>query len=260
MNASVHSFDVFDTTLMRLVGSPTSLFYFVGHCVVRLGWALSVEQFVNSRVEAEARARRNASSQEVTLDGIYLELAHAHDLGIDAVNRFLATELALEREFLRPLPLIVETLTAYRLTGGRPLFISDTYLPASTVSEWLTSLGGALGGERIWVSSEVGLTKQTGDLFKHVLNAEGVTSAQLLHTGDNAYSDGAMARRLGIRTEEFKQSQLTEHERRIESQSVATAGIASLLSGASRYVRLNFAARSEPQRVMRSIAAEVAGP
>src|SRR5882762_8619962 len=74
VNSVVRSFDVFDTSLTRLVGRPSAVFFLQGHVLVCRGlWKASAEQFAAARLEAERRARHNAGGQEVTLKAIYRE-------------------------------------------------------------------------------------------------------------------------------------------------------------------------------------------
>ena len=55
--------------------------------------------------------------------------------------------------------------------GKRVVIISDMYLSASTISTILISCGYDLTGVNVYVSSEYGKTKRSGNLFREVLKA-----------------------------------------------------------------------------------------
>lgn len=261
MRCSPRSFDVFDTSLTRMVGQPAALFQLHGHLLVRVGrWSLGAGQYASARVDAEARARLNSRTQDVTLAAIYRELAVAYNLSEADAALFMEQELKLEEEFLRPVPQTVELLREQRELGARILFVSDTYLSASMLKHYLIRFGLAAETDSVWSSSDAGFTKGSGDLFKHVLQHEQVAAGSLLHIGDSKSADVAIPKSMGIRSEWFDAAMLTPREILIEKHTGSTAGIASLLSGASRWVRLSVQARGDEQRALRAMAAEVAGP
>lgn len=261
MSVAAHSFDVFDTSLTRLVGHPASLFYLQGQCLARSGdWALGAAQFAAARVEAERLARANTAAQEVTLAAIYAQFAHAHGLTSAQREAFMRLELDLEAFLLRPVPETLQTLIDLRRAGSKVLFISDTYFPLEVVHGWLRRFGVSEATDSVWASSEAGVTKLTGDLFRRVMQHERIEPGALFHTGDSQAADVIAPTALGIRNRWFEPGLLTAHERTIEKHTPETDGVASLFSGASRHVRLAVGAANDQQRALRDLAAQVAGP
>jgi predicted HAD superfamily hydrolase len=260
-NALVCSFDVFDTSLTRLIGRPTSLFYLLGQSLVdEHKWHGSAEAFAVARIASEKRARINTCSQEVTLNAIYSEMAHAYGLEVNAVPLFAGTELELEGRLLRPVPRVSEMISELRTNKRRIAFITDTYFPRKTIESWLKKFGLFADGDHIWASSEVGLAKHTGDLFHVVLERESIKSSSLKHFGDNALSDVAVPASLGIHTYQLDDCKLTRYEMIMEECASETCGVSSLFAGASRWVRLTFPAPTEDARKLRDLATQVAGP
>ena len=261
MNDIAHSFDVFDTSLTRLVGHPASLFYLQGQCLARSSdWPLDAAQFAAARVEAERLARQNTLAQEVTLAAIYAQLAHAFGMTSVQTDALIRLELALEEQMLRPVPETQRALIDLRRDGRKVLFISDTYFPLGVVRDWLHRFGVSEPADGVWASSEAGVTKLTGDLFRRVMEHEKIAPASWRHTGDSAAADVIAPAALGIRTCWFEDGLLTAHERLLEQHTPRTGGVASLFAGASRHVRLSVEARGDAQRSLRSLAAQVAGP
>lgn len=257
----VLSFDVFDTTVTRLVGHPTSLFYLQGHCLRSRGeWRLGVADFARARIDAEARAREHDGRPEVSLEDIYRELAHAFDIDQRRQQEWMRLELQIEVELLRPVAGMVDRVRSARAELKRVLFVSDTYLSNVDLRSWLLTLGVATPTDRVWASSSAGATKASGELFQHVLRTEEIAPPSVLHVGDNVIADVRSPAALGIASEWFEAGTLTSRERQIEEFSSSTGGIASLMSGASRYVRLSMPTRSGDEQTLRDIAAQVAGP
>ncbi len=76
--SEIHSFDVFDTCLVRNVAAPSEVFFNLG---LQVGEKAKIsdprhfaEDFATWRMEAEARAFKNTSRVEVTLEEIWIQL------------------------------------------------------------------------------------------------------------------------------------------------------------------------------------------
>ena len=190
-----------------------------------------VENFVEWRSEAERRARRRSSREEIRLDEIWAELKTLIGgemlAGIDGP----ALELEAERATLSPIQMTRARIAELRALGRGILFISDSYLPASFLAPLLHSHGFASEGDPIYISSEIGLTKHSGALFTHVLKSEKLQPSQLYHIGDNPLADVSRPARLGIHTELFTESRRNPTERLLLWQRpvenalwIATAG------------------------------------
>lgn len=197
---TVCSFDVFDTCLTRKFAAPSDLFLELGHRLLRrcpeLARRFDAEALWAARMEAERTARRVSSLDEVTLDEIWLEFARR--VGSSGLASHASLELELEDESLHPIPATLRQIETLRSAGHRILFISDIYLPRPFVEGQLRKHGLAREGDGIYISSEWGRTKATGNLFKKVLAAENLEPRELRHCGDNAATDIEAPRRLGI--------------------------------------------------------------
>lgn len=236
----VHSFDVFDTCLTRTFAAPSDLFLELGRRILRkappLAQHVEGETLWAARMEAERCVRSASMREEVTLDEICVEFAHRTGLGEWPV--LAALELELEDECLRPIACTLQEIEALRAARGRIAFISDTYLPRTFVERQLRKHGFIGEGDSIYVSSEFGVTKATGNLFKKVLADEKIKPRELRHCGDNAATDLAAPQRLGIA------GRLVEH-RRVSPAEAALLGsegidynVRSKLVGAMQTSRL----------------------
>jgi FMN phosphatase YigB (HAD superfamily) len=242
--ARVHSFDVFDTSLIRKVAAPTDVFRLLG---TRIGQKAGIpdqktftEDFVSARVRAEEQAKLHC--EETTIEKIWVILREiVPELRGDVGPQH---ELDAEQELILPNAITVQQIAALRSTGARIVFTSDTYLPETFVRKQLLRHGVAEEGDGIYVSSAAGVTKRHGGLFNIVLKREGITPKDLHHYGDNPHNDITMPRRFGIEATLLTYP-LNTWERSILSKDVRHRLAASLLAGSMRAFRLSGALQSE---------------
>ena len=83
--------------------------------------------------------------------------------------------------------------------GKKVILSSDMYLEKDVLEDIL-SLNGYSGYQKLFLSSDVGLTKNTGGLFKHVLTELQIKGAELLHIGDTWHWDIVNPQKLKIQT------------------------------------------------------------
>ena len=235
----VASFDVFDTCLTRRRSHPTDVFYDVAARILRdLDSDTSpsaVEELVALRVQAERVLRARSSHGDTTLFDIWSTLASENRWLLSA--QAMEHELAVEAELLTPVCESRRLVVAARNRGDRIVFISDMYLPSSFIRKQLLVHGFARETDPVYVSGDLEKTKASGDLYRHVLAAESITTRQISHIGDNRQSDFLKPSSMGIRSRHVA---LTEHTR--AESAILHCGIdriaASRIAGAMRAYRL----------------------
>jgi predicted HAD superfamily hydrolase len=197
-----YSFDVFDTVLTRTVLRPKDVFHLTEQRLAACNKELPEwlrNRFWGARVWSEFMARRRSGAEDITLMDIYQSFAL--DFGLnDSGRKFLMeTELVVESEVLVPIDGAAVLLNAARTDRGGLVFISDMYLPSAFIQGVLERLGLFLPGDRLYVSGELGKSKGSGNLFRHVLDELDIKPGQLVHCGDNPVTDCRVPRALGIR-------------------------------------------------------------
>lgn len=183
------SFDVFDTLIIRGVLFPTDVFN-----------NLSLDPtFKSKRIEAEKRARAESGKEDITLEEIYKVLMPtASD---EALRQAMEREIEAELKVCKANKAALDFFSQVRESGKRIIIISDMYLDCSTISTLLQNCGYNLNGVNVYVSSEYGLTKRSGNLFKKVLeDLEIVSSSEVLHIGDNLRSDWFRPKLIGMKS------------------------------------------------------------
>ena len=158
----VHSFDVFDTSLLRRVAAPSDVFRLIGRRIAREIRVVLQDQFVEDFLFARLSAERDAllHCEECTIDQIWTIL---HEKLPDLPHAYGSEyELEAEQSVLVPNAIVATQIAALRAAGARIVFVSDTYLPAEFVRTELLRHRLALDGDGLYVSSALGVTKRTG--------------------------------------------------------------------------------------------------
>jgi glycosyltransferase involved in cell wall biosynthesis/FMN phosphatase YigB (HAD superfamily)/predicted Zn-dependent protease len=205
------SFDFFDTLVWRLVARPADLFCEVGHHLRQkqlLRPEITAEDFETLRRLAEFKVRerqkiKNPAWEDVSLQDIYRQL----DAVVSNPPAGVEVECALENSLCLINPVMTGFLHHVRQRGLRVLIVSDIYLTAE-------QLRGILRANHfnpdllaaILTSSDAGVCKGSGNLFRRALNALRIEPGQLLHIGDNPGADLAGARRAGVRGCHYRQT------------------------------------------------------
>jgi FMN phosphatase YigB (HAD superfamily) len=261
--ARLFSCDIFDTVLTRAVGNPASVFLLLGRRLAARGLIrCSPEAFQRARREAASRARINGAEEWaiVTFRRIYEELQFR--MGLDDASRdaIMAEELALEAELSREVPGARERLNRARQASERVAFLSDMYMDSAHLGGMLRRHGLTAGGERVYVSCELGCGKDGGGSFRVMMEQESIGPAAVLHRGNDVRLDVRGARAGGVRSEPFLEGNLNRFEELLEAQAVATDGLSSVMAGAARLARLQVGAATPREAALRDVAASVGGP
>ena len=189
------SFDIFDTLLLRPFIKPVDLFALIEE-------KYNVTNFLADRRWAEKKARiikgiKHKDIEDVTIDEIY------HVLG-DRYSNIKSIEMALEEEYLYPNPDMLEIFEYAQSRNKKIIITSDMYLSSKFLNKVLISKGFN-NFDYLYVSNELGKTKHSGRLFKHILSERNITPDKMLHIGDNINSDVKVPHSLGINVYYYKQ-------------------------------------------------------
>jgi len=219
---TVCSFDVFDTCISRRYQNPRDLFY-------DLGLAISPKEmshddkykfskiFMLARIDAEKKAHRiNGKLRGCKFDEIYSLL----DLSTKCTyskKEIMNLELQLEKECIYVVQSTKSIIDKFRDNNHRIIFISDMYLEKEFIKNLLMHHGLFKSGDELFVSSELLLTKRSGDLFKHVLKTLDIQPFQLHHYGDNPISDVKSPKNIGIHTHLINTTKILNHEKIIHA-------------------------------------------
>ena len=205
----VVSVDLFDTVLLRDHRCERRRFLLMARraatALQRAGHVVSVEALYRSRLDAQRLAYRALElarpEGDVPLGRIYHMQTTILGLPPAAGEVLKTAELDFEAGCLRPNRGLLRRLAALRSAGKRIIAISDIYLPRADLCGLLGRVAPGHPIDAVYCSAELNLTKRSSELFRAVLDLEGVPARRVLHLGDDRRADHEMARRVGLQAQ-----------------------------------------------------------
>ena len=150
------SFDIFDTLVKRSTVSPKGVF-------ARIGKKQNDDAFPLERIKAEECARQKAREQgmqEVNIEDIYRCMPKQYSV---EKEKWITLELA-EESMVCYCNRVMKKVYDYCVEKGKTIIItSDMYLSREFLTQLLHKCGYNVF-HRLYVSSEYGVKKRTGDL------------------------------------------------------------------------------------------------
>ena len=200
----VISFDIFDTLVVRPFMKPSDLFRLLD--VEYRKYIKSGIDFSKIRVDSEILARNNqynkdSSKQEITLDYIYQTINKVYEIDNKVLKKIKDKEIELEIRFCTSRKAAKELYELAKYYNKTIICTSDMYLPENVIMKILSKNGYDI--DKLYLSSSILKTKSTGDLFDYVINDLSIDKSQLLHIGDNKYSDYEIPMKKGIQAIQF---------------------------------------------------------
>ncbi len=192
------SFDIFDTLVERIVNEPSDIHHLMENKVHTMTNGV-LSDFPKLRRESRGLANCYAHNEEILLKDRYKALAEHCGLSQDMGEQLYQFELELERAVCRTRFFGHLAFEYAKKTKKRIILVSDTYFDRPFVEHLLT-LCDYQGWDALYLSSEEGYLKQSGNLFDRVLEYEKIEPETIMHIGDNAIADIEMARLRGIST------------------------------------------------------------
>ena len=186
------SFDIFDTLVVRDVNKPTDVFAIMEE-------QLGINGFYEKRIKAERDSRLKVDNGEVSIEDIY---SCIEGVSREDIERYIQLELSLELKICHSNPDIIDFYNECR-GKYRIVLISDMYLCKEQIKLLLDSCG-IEGYENLYVSCDVGKSKWTGELYDYVLSDLGINRNEIIHIGNDSFSDAFCAFKRGIRSIKVK--------------------------------------------------------
>jgi FMN phosphatase YigB (HAD superfamily) len=253
---SLLALDVFDTCLIRDFVSQESLWYLLGHEIVKqLPGVSSAAEFARLRGSAEDEARGQGTAEDVALNDVYARIAASRGWTPAQQRQAIALEEDLESRGLRPNPL-ARTLLA-KAHGAPVSYLTDTPHRGEFIRRCLYE--HSLPAGAVLSSGDLGLRKGTGSLFREAGRRHNVGRGQVLHIGNDLRSDAAGSARAGVPFALFADANPTRFETALDDATTKSAGLlGAVLAGCGRHLRLAKADQAPPALV--SVVSGVAGP
>lgn len=193
------SFDIFDTLVIRPFFRPTDLFVLMDDYFCKLtGSDISFSE-IRVQCEADCRTEQRVNSptiQDITIDAIYEKLAKRLSLSSSDAKALMEKEKELEIKFCKTRQSVKNLYELALFMGKKVIITSDMYLDADTIEKILNK-NGYTKYEKLFLSSEVGITKWTGDLYGYAEKQLEISGKDIIHIGDNWDSDVTMSQKKG---------------------------------------------------------------
>lgn len=219
----MYSFDVFDTLITRSTALPQGIFALMG-AELREKREINkfpdfiIDNFYELRIHSEQLARHSASFkqvEEVTLRDIYRAMAVSGYLNEDDIESLCRMEEGTELQNVVGIDASIKTLKELVERGERVVLISDMYLPGKVIRRMLCRVDEVFTSLPLYVSSDYGVRKTTGSLYRRVQEAEKMDYRDWTHYGDNLHQDMEIPHSLGIRVRYLPRKELTPLEERV---------------------------------------------
>lgn len=201
-NIKYVSFDIFDTLIKRPFFIPTDLFILMNKYFRQYTNDASGMDFSKIRVYCEQLARErieNEKCQEITLEEIYNTIEKEYGIDKYILEKMKNKEIEYEIRFCERRNIGHELYTLAMDMGKNVVLTSDMYLSKDTIYKILEK-NGYKYNYKLYLSSEIKLSKSRGELFKYVLEDLNIENSEILHIGDNYRSDVEMPRKLKIKS------------------------------------------------------------
>lgn len=217
----LYSFDIFDTIITRNTATPEGIFALMQYELQHDSKYACFDEYIKNnfyvlRTNSERLARENfcrRGVEEITLQQIYMCMATTGRINDHDTELLMDLELRVEWDNIIGISANIDIIHKLLDKGGRVVFLSDMYLSAKQISKLLAKVDERLLELEIMVSSDVGLTKCTGNLYKYVHNQLGIEYKAWQHYGDNWQSDVLNPLKYGIKAKRYLYPELTVAER-----------------------------------------------
>lgn len=198
-SATVVSFDIFDTLIVRNLLNPHELFKYIEDEVFEL-INRSDFDFHTTRRIAEKQAREKSTFEEVNLREIYQEFSSiVNGISDEILDKIMQIEISAEIKFCKQRIFLKKAFDTAKKLNKKIVIVSDMYLSEETINRILKN-NNIVGFDKLYLSSEYRATKHTGNLFLKMLEDMNCPPKNVLHIGDNEHSDIKIANSLGIAT------------------------------------------------------------
>lgn len=222
---TLYSFDIFDTLIKRKCLAPQGIFYGVKQKIINSEEKfpdIFKERYPAIRQQAEANVREYIKKtihlnpkgrEEITFEQIFDRLKEIYNLDQNQISLLKNWELELELENVIAIEENISKVEKLIENNEKVILISDMYLSIDFIKELLNKANKILSSLPIFLSSDIGLQKSTGNLFIHIYKSFSFYNfKKWKHHGDNSKADDSIPKSLNIETELYKTPQFNAYE------------------------------------------------
>ena len=188
------SLDVFDTLLMRCRHSELQRFMDMGKLWNKKFPTITEKSFYAARALAHRIAYQSQTPvqgcREPQASAIFKQMCSILNLADEDAETLAAMELEYETAHLRLNPAVAELIKIAKEQNIKVIAVSDMYWKSDAIGKLIEkAAGNDFIMDRVYSSSDTGISKSSGLLFDYVLKEEQCAPSAMLHIGDNKESD-----------------------------------------------------------------------
>ena len=220
-NIKVISFDIFDTLAFRDVSSPEDIFHKIGESEYVKKIFDSATTFKYFRVNAEKRTRQMYKNiEDIKLDWIYEQFT----LDYVQQEKIKSIEIEIENSSIYINKQLDRWLKLAHEHNKIVVLTSDIYLSYEQIEKViLEKLHNRKYISTVYLSSEYGKSKKKSGLYKVLKNDMNIEYNQIVHIGDNYYSDIKNARELGLHSIHYNLRDYLLDSMKLEKEYIGTS-------------------------------------
>ena len=206
-NNKIYSFDIFDTLITRKVATPLGVFGLMQeHLKNDSNYSEFSEHVKNNfaliRNKTELWVRENTcinkpDFKDVSFDEIYDAIQINEGLNDEEIVKLKSLEIEIEKSVIVPIYENINLLKRYIRQGAQVFLISDMYFSVELIRMLLKNIDSIFNDIEIYVSSELRITKNCGEMYELIKNKKRISYRNWVHYDDNVHNIN-IARTLGI--------------------------------------------------------------
>lgn len=206
-NIKVIAIDFFDTIVHRKCDAEEILYMWAKRMAVELRYIIDYEELYELRKNCEKRGKNLFGKEEISYSQLMnLIFTHLEKIGYSEMefDEFCATseciELEIEKEFILIDNEVENLIISLKQEGYRLIIISDFYCSEKMIHNILVKLNIENYFEKVYISSEIGKRKSTGNLYKYIIKKLNILPKEICMIGDNKKSDYQIPKELGMKS------------------------------------------------------------
>lgn len=191
-------FDIFDTLVTRTIFDPDN-HYRILEKRIDQKFDLSSD-FMRIRKETESELRMSKKEGDVSYDDIYNAMAEKGIFSDELLDFAREEDFKTELKILKPKPEVIELFQYAQNQEIEVLLLSDMYLNKMQIAEILEKNGISYDEKNLYVSSDTGLRKDNGTVWKYLIEEKIIDPGKTLMIGDSEVSDAKIPGDFGIKS------------------------------------------------------------
>ncbi|MGK0442341.1 MAG: FMN phosphatase YigB (HAD superfamily) [Pseudohongiellaceae bacterium] len=206
------SIDFFDTLASRILDEKALIKISAKRFFENNNKILDIEKFLVEKEKSEVELRskslslgRDKEASNSTIYGLVFNRYFEEECK-DTPREFCDFLSSMEADNLVLNSDVYELLAGLDKGTWRVIITSDTYYSTQDFKSFLEILNIANFIDQVYLSAERGFNKASGKMFELIANEQGVDYQEILHVGDNPFSDCLKPSKLGISTLHYKPS------------------------------------------------------